>query len=244
MKIDQQIRRRRHHHHAADGKERQRIVLARRDLLTLDHLIRKQHRQDPDRTQDDVDEEREVVGTDDAHAVSVAVPQTAGRNRCPTSPMSPRPAIGMRSPRCRNASASMAAAAESPTMTMGMIPAYSLITAFSVLVADRCSLSVLRPIGVRLAACDRDQSDLLHRLRRCPLSAVSQSQQPAAAPILRVAPSGHAFDRLLDRRFHRTEEEFGTTPMTIAIAIVGTIRAHSRGSRSGSERFFAFVTSP
>jgi hypothetical protein len=41
----------------------------------------------------------------------------------PTSPMRPSPAIGMRSPGCRNASASIAAAAESVTMTMGMMPA-------------------------------------------------------------------------------------------------------------------------
>jgi hypothetical protein len=36
----------------------------------------------------------------------------------------------------------------------------------------------------------------------------------------------------------------GNTPITIAIAIVGTISAHSREVRSGSVRFFSCVISP
>ncbi len=39
----------------------------------------------------------------------------------PTSPIRPSPAIGIRSPGCRNASASMAAIADSATMTSGMM---------------------------------------------------------------------------------------------------------------------------
>src|SRR5262249_37006024 len=37
---------------------------------------------------------------------------------------------------------------------------------------------------------------------------------------------------------------FGHTPMKMHIAIVGTIMAHSRPVRSGSARFFSFVTGP
>ena len=46
-------------------------------MLALDHLVREQHRQHADDAEDDVDEEREVVGADDAEAVRVAVPEEA-----------------------------------------------------------------------------------------------------------------------------------------------------------------------
>ena len=65
----------------ADGEQRQRVVLARRQLLPLDDLVRKQHRQDADDAEDEVDEEREVVGADDAEALRVAVPQEDRRER-------------------------------------------------------------------------------------------------------------------------------------------------------------------
>src|SRR5262249_12539216 len=37
---------------------------------------------------------------------------------------------------------------------------------------------------------------------------------------------------------------FGNTPITTAMAITGTITAHSRGARSGSDAFFSLVTGP
>ena len=39
----------------------------------------------------------------------------------PASPINPNPAIGMRSPRCRKASATMAAQPDKTTMTIGMM---------------------------------------------------------------------------------------------------------------------------
>ncbi len=79
---DEQIGRGRHHHHAADGEEGQRIVLAGRNPLPLDDIPRHQHRQNADGAEHEVDEEGEVVGADDAHAVGVAVPERDRGDGC------------------------------------------------------------------------------------------------------------------------------------------------------------------
>ena len=72
---DQQVDGGGHHHHAADGEQRQRVVLAGRQLLPLDHVVREQHRQHADDAERDVDEEREIVGADDAEAAAVGAPE-------------------------------------------------------------------------------------------------------------------------------------------------------------------------
>ncbi len=77
----EQVSRGRHHHHSADREERQRIVLAGRDLLTLHDAVGHQHRQHADEAQNQVDEEREIVRTNHAHALRIGVPQNDGRHR-------------------------------------------------------------------------------------------------------------------------------------------------------------------
>ena len=44
---------RRHHHHADDREQRQRVVLARRDLLALHDLGREHDREQPDHGDDE-----------------------------------------------------------------------------------------------------------------------------------------------------------------------------------------------
>ena len=52
-----------------------RVVLARRQPIALDGLRREDHGQDADDDEHEVDEQREVVGGDDAEAFGVAIPQ-------------------------------------------------------------------------------------------------------------------------------------------------------------------------
>ena len=77
----QQVGGGRHQHHAADREQRQRVVLAGRQPLALHDVVREHHRQDADDAEDDVDEEGEVVGADDAEADRVGVPEEARRDQ-------------------------------------------------------------------------------------------------------------------------------------------------------------------
>ena len=141
-------------------------------------------------------------------------------------PMRPSPAIGIRSPGCRNASASMAAIADSATMTIGMRAAYSVI------IATRAFAAAARGCCSASAAIRRGVADWL----ACDAGRGGDGATPAG-----MRPVTRSIDAL-DRRLHRPQEHVGSTPIRIAIAMVGTISAHSRGVRSGSDRFFSLVT--
>ena len=220
---DQQVGGRRHQHHPADREERQRVVLARRQPFPLHDVVRKHHRDDADDAEDDVDEEGEVVGADDAEADGVGVPQEARRDQGADEPDE---------------------AEAGDVHPLARMPD---------------GLGQHRGDGREHDDQDRDGGgERAHRAtsrREAEARGAPGGRQGSGFP--RLAPPTSRLDsadatrtplilssiRTIDGSIGLRNTP-GATPMKMQRATVGTIKAHSRGDRSGSFRFFSWVTSP
>ena len=95
--------------------------------------------------------------------------------------------------------------------------------------------------GRRLARFER--AGALRLRSRSSARPVRPRESLDAARSAKLRPVTRSMVRLTDGSIGR-RKTLGNTPIRIAMAIVGTISAHSRGVRSGSARFFSFVISP
>ena len=234
---DEQIGRCRHQHHAADRKERQRVVLARRQLLALDDVIREEHRQHADDAQDEVDEEREIVRPDDAEALRVAAPEEhAGERRTGEANQSEpgnRHALAALAKRLGNHRGAAGQDDDDDRDDGGEV-AHWLRSEFVVrgswCEARRSEFAVTAsPLATRGSRCAS---------RASPAGPRSSTRTRAGwLPVTRsisLLTAGSIGFRKIP----------GATPMKMASATVGPSRAHSRSDKSGRLRFFSLVIAP